>query len=99
MKVRLDEAIAELNYGQALENWTFHDLRRTLTTRAQRLGVRLEVTEALLNHRGASRSGAAKHYHLHDWKMEKREALEKWGLFVRQAVAIAQGGNVTPLRA
>ena len=30
--------------------WTLHDLRRTVATGLQRLGVRLEVTEAVLNH-------------------------------------------------
>src|SRR5215216_6663072 len=31
-------------------NFTLHDLRRTFATNMQRLGVRVEVTEALLNH-------------------------------------------------
>jgi integrase len=30
--------------------WSVHDLRRTVATGLQRLGVRLEVTEAVLNH-------------------------------------------------
>src|SRR6478752_5064977 len=34
-----------------------HDLRRTLATGLQRLGVRLEVTEAVLNHLSGSRAG------------------------------------------
>ena len=35
---------------QAPEHWTFHDLRRTLATNLQKIGVKLEVTEAVLNH-------------------------------------------------
>jgi integrase len=30
--------------------WSIHDLRRTVATGLQRLGVRLELTEAVLNH-------------------------------------------------
>ena len=38
--------------------WQLHDARRTLATAMQRLGVRFEATEAVLNHvAGASRSG------------------------------------------
>src|SRR5262249_15010114 len=33
-----------------VSGWCLHDLRRTLATGPQRLGVRLEVTEAVLNH-------------------------------------------------
>ena len=35
--------------------WRLHDLRRTVATGLQRLGVRLEVTEAVLNHVSGSR--------------------------------------------
>jgi hypothetical protein len=34
-----------------------HDLRRTLATGLQRFGIRLEVTEAVLNHVGGSMAG------------------------------------------
>jgi hypothetical protein len=30
--------------------WTIHDLRRTFATGLQHLGIRLEATEAVLNH-------------------------------------------------
>ena len=46
--------------------WRLHDLRRTLATGFQRLGVRFEVTEAVLNHVGGSRSGVAGIYQRHD---------------------------------
>ena len=38
-----------------LTPWNVHDLRRTVATGLQRLGVRLEVTEAVLNHISGSR--------------------------------------------
>ena len=53
-----------------------HDLRRTLATGLQRLGVRLEVTEAVLNHLSGSRAGVVGIYQRHDWAEEKRVALD-----------------------
>ena len=44
----------------------------------QRLGVQHEVVEHLLNHREKSRTGIAKVYQTHDYKPEKRAALERW---------------------
>jgi hypothetical protein len=97
-KKRLDERIAD-KLGAPLPHWTIHDLRRTLATGLQRLGVRLEVTEAILNHVGGSRSGIAGIYQRHDWATEKRAALDAWATHVL-AVVSGKGkrGNVTPLR-
>jgi integrase len=78
-KERLDEAVG-------LDDWTLHDLRRTVATGLQRLGVRLEVTEACLNHVGGSRGGIIGVYQRHDWADEKRAALEAWGARVEAIV-------------
>jgi len=58
-----------------------------VATGLQRLGVRLEVTEAVLNHVSGSRSGIVGVYQRHDWKAEKRAALEAWAEHVAAAVA------------
>jgi hypothetical protein len=63
-----------------------HDLRRTVATGLQRLGVRLEVTEAVLNHISGSRGGIAGVYQRHDWATEKRAALDAWASHVRSVV-------------
>ncbi|MDV3458187.1 integrase family protein [Sphingomonas sp. HF-S4] len=76
-KTKLDKLIAA-DGGDPVAPWRLHDLRRTLATGFQRLGVRFEVTEAVLNHVGASRSGVAAIYQRHDWKPEKRAALDAW---------------------
>ncbi len=60
------------------DHWVLHDLRRTVATGLQRLGVRLEVTEAILNHVSGSRSGIVGIYQRHAWGQEKRNALEAW---------------------
>jgi phosphoserine phosphatase len=55
-----------------------HDLRRTGATGLQRLGIRLEVTEAVLNHVSGSRGGIVGVYQRHHFTDEKRQALERW---------------------
>jgi integrase len=92
-KDKLDKIIAD-EEGAPLPPWRLHDLRRTLATGFQRLGVRFEVTEAVLNHVGGSRSGVAGIYQRHDWKKEKREALLAWNEHVMKVVAVLD--NITP---
>ena len=54
----------------------------------QRLEIRLEVTEALLNHVSGSRAGIVGVYQRHHFSREKREALDAWA---RELQRIAQG--------
>jgi len=68
-KMNLDKIISE-DGGNSTPLWRLRDLRRTLATGFQRLGVRFELTEAVLNHVGGSRSGVAGIYQRHDWKPE-----------------------------
>jgi integrase len=96
-KKRLDAAIARLNEGEALEDWTLHDLRRTLATGMQRLGVRFEVTEAILNHVSGSRSGVAGIYQRHDWRPEKQTALQAWSDHIERLMSGADESNVVRL--
>jgi integrase len=90
-KRALDTAITEARAKAAakvgatatpLIPWSVHDLRRTVATGLQRLGVRLEVTEAVLNHISGSRGGIAGVYQRHDWATEKRAALDAWAAHV-----------------
>jgi hypothetical protein len=37
-----------------------------------------EVTESVLNHTSGSRAGIVGIYQKHDWKDEKRDALQRW---------------------
>ena len=78
-KRRLDDYLrSAAGEGRVTEPWRIHDLRRTVATGLQRLGVRFEVTEAVLNHVSGSRSGIAGVYQRHDWQTEKRDALGGW---------------------
>ena len=77
------EAAAAVGKNPApLVPWSVHDLRRTVATGLQRLGVRLEVTEGVLNHISGSRGGIAGVYQRHDWAAEKRAALDAWAAHV-----------------
>jgi len=91
LKLKLDEA-------SGVSDWTLHDLRRTVASGLQRLGVRLEVTEAVLNHKSGSVSGIVAVYQKHDYADEKRDALARWADHV-DALVSGKKGNVVTLRA
>ena len=98
-KMALDAAITEARDSEALPGWRIHDLRRTLATGFQRLGVRFEVTEATLNHVSGAKGGVAGIYQKHDWKDEKRAALDAWARHVAAILAPAQKENVVSIDA
>jgi hypothetical protein len=81
------KAKSELDTASSVSGWWLHDLRRTLATGLQRLGFRLEVTEAVLNHISGSRGGIAGVYQRHDWAIEKRSALDAWSAHLPVASA------------
>jgi integrase len=58
--------------------WVLHDLRRTCASNLQRLNVRLEVTERILNHQTGSRAGVTGIYQRYSFDTEAREALAAW---------------------
>ena len=80
---RIRDAMAK-QAERPIPHWTLHDLRRTLATGLQRLGIRLEVTEAVLNHVSGSRAGIVGVYQRHDYFDEKRQALDAWAREVRR---------------
>ncbi len=103
-KTRLDKQILDLARDEAgdpeqveIEPWRVHDLRRTLATGMQRLGVRFEVTEAVLNHISGSKAGVAGVYQRHDWRDEKRDALAAWATHIERVVAGVDNSNVVAL--
>jgi hypothetical protein len=84
--------------GRAARPLVRADLRRTVATGLQRLGVRLELTEAVLNHISGSRGGIAGVYQRHDWAAEKRSALDVWAAHVLAiAVQRTPADNVVKL--
>jgi integrase len=87
VKRKLDERILELAAAEGREAppaWTFHDLRRTAASGMARLGVAVNVIEAVLAHRGGEVSGVAATYNRWRYLPEKRRALELWAAHVAQ---------------
>lgn len=72
------KAMTQLRKECGIDHWTLHDLRRTFATGLQRLGVRLDVTEALLNHVSGVRAGIVGVYQRHDYQREMRAAIGLW---------------------
>jgi integrase len=67
-----------LDRAVPLPAWTLHDLRRTFASNLQRLGVRIEVTERLLNHISGSHSGIVGVYQRHSYMNEMQSAVGQW---------------------
>jgi integrase len=98
-KTALDAAIAKAREGKPLPHWRIHDLRRTMATGFQKLGVRFEVTEAVLNHVSGARGGVAGVYQRHHWKDEKRGALDAWARRLEALLEPKTGDNVVSMDA
>jgi integrase len=98
-KKALDRTMAKLAEEGAspIPGWVLHDLRRTVATNLQRLGVRLEVTEAVLNHIAGSRAGIVGIYQRHDYAAEKRQALDAWARRLEAIVSGETASNVVEL--
>jgi integrase len=78
----LKPASSVSNFGRSLweklnhqNSWTFHDLRRTMATRMNDLGVMPHVVDHLLSHVVGGVSGV---YNRSQYFPDKKEALEKW---------------------
>jgi hypothetical protein len=77
-----------------LPPWTNHDIRRSVRTNLSKLRIAEEVREAILAH---VRPGIKATYDLHDYLVEKREALTLWGARLNSIVNPSRD-NVVPLR-
>jgi integrase len=97
-KAMLDCTVAEINRGNALPPWRLHDLRRTMATGLQRLGVSLQVVEAVLGHLSGSRAGVVGVYQRHAYDAEKKTALEAWARHV-DGIVSGKPAKVIPMRA
>ncbi|WP_458093773.1 tyrosine-type recombinase/integrase [Roseomonas sp. WA12] len=97
LETRLAAVLAEAG-APVPAPWVLHDIRRTVATGLQRLGVRLEVTEAVLNHVSGSRAGIVGVYQRHGWAKEARAALAAWEGHVLRVAEGKPEAVVTNLR-
>jgi integrase len=87
----LNAALAGVDH--ALDEFTIHDLRRTMRTHLSSLGIRSEVAERCLNHKLPGLQGV---YDTHDYFAERKAALETWTALLLE---IERGERkVTPMR-
>ena len=77
--------------------WVLHDTRRTAASGMQRLGIRVEVIEQVLNHRSGMFRGIVGVYQRHDYFDERRAALQRWADHVEQLVS-GKPAKILPLR-
>ena len=100
LKKKIDATMAELagEDAEPIPHWTLHDLRRTVATGMQRLGVRIEVTEKLLNHKSGTLKGIVAVYQHHDYAAEKRHAADAWGALLDGLLKDAPADNVVPMQ-
>lgn len=104
-KVRLDAQMSIVAAADAGDDeafviapWRVHDLRRTVATSMQRLGIRFEVIEALINHTLLAKSKVVAAYHHHDWTNEKADAARIWAAEIERIVSpVLEGSNVVAL--
>ena len=78
--------------------WVLHDVRRTVASGMQRLGVRVEVIEQVLNHRSGTFRGIVGVYQRHDYLDERRAALQRWADHVEQLITTGKPAKVLPMR-
>ena len=81
-----------------VQPYVIHDLRRTFASGMQELGVRIEVTEKLLNHTSGSFAGIVSVYQRHSYLPEMRAAVQKWEDHLQALLSTTEEANGRDLR-
>ena len=87
-----------LDTRSKVSGWTLHDIRRSVATGMNELGIAPHVVEQILNHQSGHKRGVAGIYNRSSYQREVKAALAIWADHVR---ALAEGGEskIVPLRA
>jgi integrase len=88
----------ELDKLSGVKDWRLHDLRRTCVSGTARLGIPPHVADKILNHQSGTISGVAAVYQRHDFRAERKEALERWGTYVRKILTDASSDRWSFIR-
>lgn len=83
----VDHALRKNRQTLGLEDVTPHDLRRTAASHMASMGVNRLVISKILNHVEQSVTSI---YDRYSYDKEKREALEKWGIFLEETVEVTK---------
>src|SRR4029077_21420 len=96
-KVALDGRLKKaLGKSAKLKPWRLHDIRRTVATRLNDLGIAPpHVVEAVLNHTSGHKAGVAGVYNRASYSKEKRAALALWSEHIK--ALNGADSNVVPI--
>lgn len=93
---RLDAAIAQARNAMGplpgedevreMSAWVNHDLRRTMSTALQALGVQPYIIDLMQDHRIAGVARVSRHYQHWEYFEEKRDAMLLWEQYLRGAL-------------
>jgi len=72
-----------------------HDLRRTCNTRLAQMGIAKEIRDRALGHVARRSDVEARHYLVHEFQTETRQALGKWAAEIE---ALVKPAPVVPIR-
>ncbi len=61
-----------------IEPWTLHDLRHSFAHQWQRMGIKIEHTEAALNHISGTRGGIIGVYQTYNYAAELKDCYSQW---------------------
>jgi integrase len=78
--------------------FVLHDLRRTVSTGMNELGIEPHIVEAVLNHQSGHKSGVAGTYNKAAYVKEKTAALARWADHVIGGLVEGRAAKVVPLR-
>ncbi|ESY85773.1 DNA integrase [Mesorhizobium sp. LNHC220B00] len=84
---------------KAIPHWTLHDLRRTVASRLAGLNINLPVIEKLLNHGSGTFAGIVGVYQRHEFKDEKRRAMNAWADYLGALFNDQPATNVLQMKA
>jgi integrase len=86
---------AKIDEVAKIADWRIHDVRRSVATGLERLGIPYPVRAAILNHSKAGDEGVTAVYSRHDYGPEKRQALDAWAAHLDQLVKTAPRPRVS----
>lgn len=75
--------------------WVFHDIRRSVATGMQRIGVAMHVIGKALNHVSGTFGGIVSVYQTHSYAAEVQVALQKWADHIGQLLT-GEAATVVP---
>lgn len=96
---RLKERLDKFMLGElgTLTDWRLHDLRRTVVTGMNEIGIPPHIVEAVVNHVSGHKGGVAGTYNRAIYADEKRVALTRWADHL-DGLLVEKSANVIELR-